>query len=175
MDWINFVRDWGNWRAVVNTVLSPRVLTKCWKLLDHLDFSRTAWLHGEVSDSDLVRNNVPRPISSCSRWPTSLSTARHTLFLWCHCCWSLIFGSNLCQAIKTRITLCILQQPFKPLNAELNPIRHLLALVGARHIVHVSRIRVKKRPTTTKWRTPLFSTYNLYPANLQNMLSSYQS
>jgi hypothetical protein len=28
------------------------------------------------------------------------------------------------------------------LNAELNPIRHLLALVGARHIVHVSRIRV---------------------------------
>jgi hypothetical protein len=28
------------------------------------------------------------------------------------------------------------------LNAELNPIRHLLVLVGARHIVHVSRIRV---------------------------------
>ena len=31
---------------------------------------------------------------------------------------------------------------FNPLNAELNPIRHLLALVGVRHIVHVSRIRV---------------------------------
>ena len=31
-----------------------------------------------------------------------------------------------------------------PLNAELNPIRHLLALVGARHFVHVSRIRVKE-------------------------------
>jgi hypothetical protein len=29
---------------------------------------------------------------------------------------------------------------FNLLNAELNPIRHLLALVGARHIVHVSRI-----------------------------------
>ena len=29
-----------------------------------------------------------------------------------------------------------------PLNAELNPIRHLLALVGARHIVHVSRVMV---------------------------------
>ena len=28
------------------------------------------------------------------------------------------------------------------LNAELNPIRHLLALVEARHIVHVSRIMV---------------------------------
>ena len=36
-----------------------------------------------------------------------------------------------------------------PLHAELNPIRHLLALVGARHIVHVSRIRVNYviRPT----------------------------
>ena len=31
-----------------------------------------------------------------------------------------------------------------PLNAELNPIRHLLALVGARHIVHVSRIRLRQ-------------------------------
>ena len=31
-----------------------------------------------------------------------------------------------------------------PLNVELNPIRHLLALVGARHIVHVSKIRVKE-------------------------------
>ena len=30
-----------------------------------------------------------------------------------------------------------------PLNAELNPNRHLLSLVGARHFVHVSRIRVK--------------------------------
>jgi hypothetical protein len=29
------------------------------------------------------------------------------------------------------------------LNAELNPICHLLALLGARHILHVSRIRVK--------------------------------
>jgi hypothetical protein len=31
-----------------------------------------------------------------------------------------------------------------PLNAELNPIRHLLALVGARRIVHVRRIRVNR-------------------------------
>ena len=35
---------------------------------------------------------------------------------------------------------------FNPLNSELNPIRHLLALVGGRHIVHVSRIRVKSHP-----------------------------
>ena len=29
-----------------------------------------------------------------------------------------------------------------PLNAELNPICHLLALLGAHHILHVSRIKV---------------------------------
>jgi hypothetical protein len=30
-----------------------------------------------------------------------------------------------------------------PLNAELNPICHLLELLGAHHILHISRIRVK--------------------------------
>ena len=30
-----------------------------------------------------------------------------------------------------------------PLNAELNPICHLLALVGAHHILHVNRVRVR--------------------------------
>jgi len=30
-----------------------------------------------------------------------------------------------------------------PLNAEINPICHLLALLGAHHIFHISRIRVK--------------------------------
>jgi len=30
-----------------------------------------------------------------------------------------------------------------PLAAELNPICHLLALLGANHILHISRIRVK--------------------------------
>jgi hypothetical protein len=29
-----------------------------------------------------------------------------------------------------------------PLNAELNPICHLLALLGAHHILHVSSVRV---------------------------------
>jgi hypothetical protein len=37
---------------------------------------------------------------------------------------------------------------FNPLNAELNPICHLLALVEAHHILHVSRIRVKGCPGT---------------------------
>jgi len=30
-----------------------------------------------------------------------------------------------------------------PLNAELNPICHLLALLGAHHVLHVSEVKVK--------------------------------
>jgi hypothetical protein len=39
-----------------------------------------------------------------------------------------------------------LQHQLNPLNAELNPICHLLALLGAHRILHVSRIRVKVEP-----------------------------
>jgi len=34
---------------------------------------------------------------------------------------------------------------FNPLNAKLNPIGHLLALLEAHHILHVSRIRVNAK------------------------------
>jgi len=36
--------------------------------------------------------------------------------------------------------ICELQ--INPLNAELNPICHFQALLGAHHIIHISRIRV---------------------------------
>jgi hypothetical protein len=35
------------------------------------------------------------------------------------------------------------KEPFNPLNAELNPICHLLTLVGGATIIVVSRLRVK--------------------------------
>jgi hypothetical protein len=38
---------------------------------------------------------------------------------------------------------------FNPLNAKLNPICHLLELLGAHHILHVSRIRVNIRLKVT--------------------------
>jgi hypothetical protein len=53
---------------------------------------------------------------------------------------------------KNQYKICVLifcttryscQILINPLNAELNPIYHLLALLGAHHILHVSRIRVK--------------------------------
>ena len=36
-----------------------------------------------------------------------------------------------------------IKRDLNPLNAELNPICHLLALLGAHHIFHVSVLRVK--------------------------------
>ena len=51
-----------------------------------------------------------------------------------------IFGNKVVNP-----TLVLSQLTFNPFNAELNPIYHLLALLGAHHILHVSRIRVKNR------------------------------
>ena len=45
-------------------------------------------------------------------------------------------------SVNAKRTLRVLLQ-FNPLNAELNHICHLLALLGAHSIFHVSRIRVK--------------------------------
>ena len=44
------------------------------------------------------------------------------------------------QTMEHSISFCVF---FKHLNAELNPICHFLALLGAHHILHFSRIRVK--------------------------------
>jgi hypothetical protein len=45
---------------------------------------------------------------------------------------------------KKYIIIIIIIIIINPLNAELNPICHLLALLGAHPIIHVSRIRVKR-------------------------------
>ena len=45
--------------------------------------------------------------------------------------------------------MCLTYILINPLNAELNPICHLLALLGAPHILHISRIRVKVLSTNT--------------------------
>ena len=68
------------------------------------------------------------------------------------CCIYLRTNSDLCHlqhkliGFYNRDEKCLLRGTnwfFNPLNAELNPICHLLALVGAHHILHVGRIRVK--------------------------------
>ena len=44
----------------------------------------------------------------------------------------------LTEIVYSKLFYCI-----NPLNAELNPICYLLALLGAHHFLHVNRIRVK--------------------------------
>ena len=52
---------------------------------------------------------------------------------------------NCCKfgSIEIFFGRVLLEGVFNPLNPELNPICYLLALLGAHHFLHVSRIRVK--------------------------------
>ena len=53
---------------------------------------------------------------------------------------------------KQRTVRCYVVWDINPLNAKLNPICHLLALLGAHHILHVKRVRVKSiRKHAHKW------------------------
>jgi len=49
-----------------------------------------------------------------------------------------------------------------PLNPELNPICHLLALLGAHHILHFSRIRVKDEDESQTYRRHIPVHYNFH-------------
>jgi hypothetical protein len=53
------------------------------------------------------------------------------------------FALFLCVWTETVTMHMISKFLFNPLNSELNSICHLLVLLGAHHIFHVSRIRVK--------------------------------
>ena len=73
--------------------------------------------------------------------------------------------------ILSSITLTIINEEINPLNAELKPICHLLALL-AHHILHVSGIRVTLRSS----RSLIFSMNPLLPfkrALFWNLPSSY--
>ena len=57
----------------------------------------------------------------------------------------IVWGSNADTDLVACLFLSMIKG-FNPINAELNPICHLLALLGAHHILHVSGIRVKGQP-----------------------------
>jgi len=54
----------------------------------------------------------------------------------------LYFGCGRVFEIEEREWTWIFTDNLNPLNAKVNPICHLLALLGAHHIFHVSRLRV---------------------------------
>ena len=64
--------------------------------------------------------------------------------------------------------------PFiNPLNAELNPICRLLTLLGAHHILHVSRIRVNIVQYVSPWTSQYYFALFRFAGGLRqvNMLS----
>ena len=65
-----------------------------------------------------------------------------------HLCWK-IYGFISVKEFQTFVhsvgVYFLRNFKFNPLNAKLNPICHLLALLGAHHILHISRIRVNFR------------------------------
>jgi len=64
----------------------------------------------------------------CKMWPIQLAFLLFTV----------------CRIFLCSLTICISSScTFNPLKPELNPICYLLALLGAYHFLHVSRIRVK--------------------------------
>ena len=83
---------------------------------------------------------------------------------------STIYRSVLLRLIKscrespnthfTFITFFFLKSYFNPLNAELNPICHLLALLGDHHIFHFSGLRVNE----IMWK------YNVQSERLQMLI-----
>jgi hypothetical protein len=68
-------------------------------------------------------------------------------FLLCACGYLRLQSPSLSRVCSrpVRFLFLIVILAFNPLNAELNPICHLLALLGADHILHVSRVRVNGR------------------------------
>jgi len=78
------------------------------------------------------KNNTVIKTSNNSRHSNNAFTKMHTK----HLPWSL--WSQTCMSAWTHTHF------FNPLNAEWNPICWLLALLGAHHFLHVSRIRVKE-------------------------------
>ena len=65
---------------------------------------------------------------------------------YCYSKWQ--YGS---ETIKSGSGIVHIQSTVNSLNAELNPICYLLALLGAHHLLHVSRIRVNKSYDSPLW------------------------
>ena len=116
-------------------------------------FQRQLWFSGSPRNYSRICNRFVDFLSCVQSVPfiVSLNTVAVTgnagefkIFkrLFCHGRWLDKRGTLpalfYCTSYRYRISF------LNPLNAELNPICHLLALLGAHHILHVSRVRVKE-------------------------------
>jgi hypothetical protein len=68
----------------------------------------------------------------------------YAVVFWAVKTWSLLYGYQHFEKKYVPLIFSV-DLLFNPLNAKLNSICQLLAFLGARHILHVSRIRVKMK------------------------------
>jgi len=122
-----------NWRTTSATQLQPT------KSLCYIGYTSTLWQHDcwltvqtlyaiyILTSERIPQGHVQNGSRATFSWPTCvIPKDEETSVLLCGCDpWS--------------VTLNLL-------NTKLNPICHLLALLGTHHILHVSRIRVNGRP-----------------------------
>jgi len=110
-----------------------------------------------MKNSNDTIGNRTRHLPTCGTVPQPTAPPRAPILI----CLSGIFIAMLVRALRRRpdmwstiisVWQCFVSPIFKvdcylhiinPLNPELNPICYLLALLGAHHFLHVSRIRVK--------------------------------
>jgi len=121
-------------------------LCDTWYLLFCVDDSLVCTLHIRESSTQNKKYQVSHKHSCISWWwahsqPKHVKNDKYNKNKYAR--------NKLCNdlALFTRLYRVIGQQNKKfyinPLNPELNPICYLLALLGAHHFLHVSRIRVK--------------------------------
>ena len=76
---------------------------------------------------------------------------------------NLIFVRSKTPPLFRHYMYCEHSRLVNPLNAELNPICHLLALLGGATIVVVSRLRVNGTKCDFRWCLRSFKLYVLFP------------
>ena len=114
--------------------------------LHSVDMENYVWLYGSINSNYLSEkwiqlltseNNVRKSASYWFRASQIACTRRYVLRCNISCFMTWISLFLFWDCIREKIT------NFNPLNSELNPICYLLALLGAHHFLHVSRIWVK--------------------------------
>ena len=109
-------------------------------------------LHSKTSSQSFVSMHFRHSIGYHSTFLPALSITAHCIrsIGACHLLtqslatcldWHILFQG--CHLLEQFFSVCNSLDILNPLNAELNPICHLLALLGVHHFLHVSSIRVK--------------------------------
>ena len=159
VNWIYLAEGWDKWCALFEHSNELRASAKCKEFCDWLtDWRASLW-------KVWVVRNFPAATGAFMKMPLSetpsqyrplytITSTKPTSFLWTTFSASVTHRTyvhlshiiaGLCKQTNagTSTALTVVTNWFNPLNPKLNPICYLLALLGAHHFLHVSRIWVK--------------------------------